>query len=46
MDKINVFGRTGFIGSRFCELYNDSVIINKRNNYTPKTKNILKIYYH
>lgn len=41
MDKINVFGGTGFIGSRFCELYNDSVIINERNNYTPKTKNIL-----
>ena len=26
MNKIDVFGSTGFIGSRFCEMYNDEVI--------------------
>lgn len=39
--KLNVFGGTGFIGSRFCQLYPEDVIINKRNDYTPKTNNIL-----
>lgn len=37
---INVFGGTGFIGSRFCELYPD-VIINYRNDYTVHTNEVL-----
>lgn len=41
MEKINVFGGTGFIGSRFCELFKDQVIINDRNDYVPKTNNIV-----
>jgi nucleoside-diphosphate-sugar epimerase len=41
MNKINIFGGTGFIGSRFCELYKDYVLINDRNDYIPKTNNIL-----
>ena len=41
MEKINVFGGSGFIGSRFCELNQDSVVINKRDDYSPKTNNIL-----
>jgi nucleoside-diphosphate-sugar epimerase len=41
MDKINVFGGTGFIGSKFCNLHPDHVIINDRNDYVPKTNNIL-----
>lgn len=38
---INVFGGTGFIGSRFCEMYPDKVILNERDNYIPKSNNIL-----
>jgi nucleoside-diphosphate-sugar epimerase len=30
--KLNIFGSTGFMGNRFCELNNDC-IINSRNNY-------------
>lgn len=41
MEKLNVFGGTGFIGSRFCELFADQVIINDRNDYVPKTNNIV-----
>jgi len=37
---VNVFGATGFIGSRFVELYNGCVI-NHRTDYTPQGKNIL-----
>lgn len=37
---INIFGGTGFIGGRFCELY-PTTIKNSRNDYTPKTNNIL-----
>lgn len=41
MNNISVFGSSGFVGSRFCELYpNDIVRINK-SDYTPKTNNIL-----
>ena len=35
MEKINVFGGTGFIGKRFCELYAEEVIINSKNDYNP-----------
>lgn len=41
MSKINVFGATGFIGSRFCELYKDDVVINDRSDYKPQTNDIL-----
>lgn len=41
MEKINVFGGTGFIGSRFCEINKDLVILNDRNDYKPKSKDIL-----
>lgn len=40
MATVNVFGGTGFIGSRFCELYPD-VILNSRNDYTVKTDEVL-----
>ena len=41
MDKINIFGGTGFIGSKFCELYPDQVIINDRDDYKTKSDNVL-----
>lgn len=37
---INVFGGTGFIGHRFCEL-NPSAVINAREDYDVKTNNVL-----
>jgi nucleoside-diphosphate-sugar epimerase len=40
-EKISVFGNTGFIGSRFCSLYKDSVIKIDRDEYTCKSNNIL-----
>ena len=40
-NKISVFGSTGFIGSRFCELNNENVVRVERNNYEPQSKNIL-----
>ena len=40
-DLISVFGSTGFIGSRFCELYGSDVITIDRNDYNPKSNNIL-----
>ena len=39
--RTSVFGATGFIGSRFCELYPDSVEIISRNRYLAKTNDIL-----
>jgi nucleoside-diphosphate-sugar epimerase len=41
MGKISVFGGKGFIGSKFCELYPNDVIVMDRENYTPKTPDIL-----
>ena len=40
-NKINVFGGTGFIGSRFCEVYSDQVVVNDRNDYKTKNNNVL-----
>ena len=37
---ISVFGGTGFIGSRFCELYNNIIKIS-RDEYTPTSNEIL-----
>lgn len=39
-NPINIFGGTGFIGGRFCELY-PATIKNDRNDYKPQTNNIL-----
>lgn len=41
MDKISVFGSTGFIGSRFCEMYPDAVIKVPRNECNSPTENLL-----
>ena len=41
MKKISVFGSTGFIGSRFCEMYPDDVIPIKRESSTPKSSDVL-----
>ena len=40
-DKFSIFGGTGFIGSKFCELYSDQIIKIDRNNYKPQSNNIL-----
>ncbi len=39
MNKISVFGGTGFIGSKFCSLY-DSIVIS-RNDREPRSNNVL-----
>lgn len=41
MNKLSIFGSTGFIGSRFSELYSKEVIRVPKHQYTPPTKNIL-----
>jgi nucleoside-diphosphate-sugar epimerase len=41
MNKISVFGGSGFIGKRFTELYPHSVVINAREDYEVKTNNVL-----
>jgi nucleoside-diphosphate-sugar epimerase len=41
INKINVFGASGFIGSRFCEMNANNVIIQDRNSYKPQTNQIL-----
>lgn len=41
MKKINVFGGTGFIGSKFCNLYSEEVIVNSREDYKPQSEEIL-----
>ena len=40
-DKISVFGSSGFIGSKFCELYNNDIIKIDRTDYITKSNNIL-----
>ena len=40
-NKISVYGATGFIGSRFCDLYSNAVVKIERNESIPLTKNIL-----
>ena len=39
--QISVFGSTGFIGSRFCELYSSSSVKIPRDSFVPMTKDIL-----
>lgn len=41
VEKISVFGGSGFIGSKFCDLYPDQVVKNDKTDYKPKTNNIL-----
>jgi nucleoside-diphosphate-sugar epimerase len=41
IDKISVFGGSGFIGSKFCSLYSDQIIKLDKTDYKPKTNNIL-----
>jgi nucleoside-diphosphate-sugar epimerase len=38
---ISVYGSTGFIGSHYCDLYNDNVIRINRNTRDPQSKDIL-----
>ena len=40
-NKISVFGASGFIGSRFCELYPNDIIKVPRNDYIPKSNQSL-----
>ena len=40
-EKISVFGSSGFIGSKFCEMYPNDVIKIPRDDYSPKSNNIL-----
>jgi len=41
MNKLSIFGGSGFIGNRFCELYAENIIKIPRNDYQPKTDEIL-----
>ena len=41
MKEISVFGGTGFIGTRFCEMYPRETIKISRDSYIPKTNEIL-----
>jgi len=42
MDKeISVFGANGFIGSKFCEMYNDQIYIEPRESNVPKYDDVL-----
>lgn len=41
MNKIDVFGSTGFIGSRFCELYADDSVRVSRECNIPDSKDVL-----
>lgn len=41
MDKLSIFGSSGFIGNRFCELYSDNIIKVPKYEYISPTKNIL-----
>jgi uncharacterized protein YbjT (DUF2867 family) len=40
-NKISVFGGTGFIGGRFCEMYPDQTIKINRESREPKSIYIL-----
>lgn len=41
MNTISVFGSSGFIGSRFCNLYPEEIIKINKFDYNPHTRNIL-----
>ena len=41
MNNLSVFGGTGFIGGKFCELYPDKVTLIPRDDRNPTTKDVL-----
>jgi nucleoside-diphosphate-sugar epimerase len=41
MNKIDLFGGTGFIGSYFKEMYDSEVLVHPRNNIYPLTNDVL-----
>lgn len=41
MERINVLGGKGFIGSAFCDRYRDEVIVNERDDYSIHSREIL-----
>ena len=41
MNKLSVYGATGFIGSTFCDLYPDEVIKIPREDRRPQSKDII-----
>ncbi len=41
MEKISIFGASGFIGGRFCEIYNNESIKISRDDYNTKSNQIL-----
>lgn len=41
MNKISVYGGSGFIGSNFCNIFSNDVAVLNRDEYSPKTKDIL-----
>lgn len=41
MNRVSVFGSSGFIGRRFCEMYPDRVISVNRDDYKAPTKELL-----
>jgi len=41
MNNLSVFGGTGFIGGKFCELYSDKVTLVPRESKKPPTKDVL-----
>ena len=41
MTNLSVFGGTGFIGGKFCEMYSDKVTLVPRDDTIPLTKDIL-----
>ena len=41
MNKLSVYGGTGFIGGTFCNLYSDNVLKIPREERKPLSKNII-----
>ena len=41
MNKLSVYGATGFIGGTFCDLYPDEVIKISRDQREPESKDII-----
>ena len=40
-NKLSIYGGTGFIGGRFCELYPDKIVKIERNSPIPQSNNIV-----
>jgi nucleoside-diphosphate-sugar epimerase len=41
MNKISVFGSSGFLGSKFCHMYSEDVVSILREQRSPETKDVL-----